>query len=205
MLTTPAWPQWPMLRRAPSLSHASISNDLHRAVTVHRGVPDHRSRKRWFTPAAVKIVDEGLDELRAIVGPRSADLIRVSLWACLERCERGAAGAGGDASARVLGEYGFTVCCPPGPADCRTMVASRTGGQEPCGQVRAGYLPHRSEPGTRRALHQGGCDPSRDDHGPATDGASVRHYEAVAIPPGMITDYGESPSTARSPLLRSLH
>lgn len=54
-----------------------------------------------------------------------------------------AAGAGGDALARVLGEYGFTVCCPPGPADYRTMVASRTGGQEPCGQVRAGYLPHR--------------------------------------------------------------
>src|SRR5260370_16254802 len=87
MLTTPAWPQWPMLRRAPSLSHASISNDLHRAVTVHRGVPDHRSRKRWFTPAAIKIVDEGLDELRAIAGPQSADLIRVALWACLESCE----------------------------------------------------------------------------------------------------------------------
>src|SRR5260370_37756917 len=101
MLTTPAWPQWPMLRRAPSLSHASISNDLHRAVTVHRGVPDHRSRKRWFTPAAVKIVDEGLDELRAIVGPRSADLIRVALWACLERCERAAVLGGFTSAAQV--------------------------------------------------------------------------------------------------------
>src|SRR5260370_38256359 len=101
MLTTPAWPQWPMLRRAPSLSHASISNDLHRAVTVHRGVPDHRSRKRWFTPAAIKIVDEGLDELRAIVGPRSADLIRVALWACLERCERAAVLVGFTSAAQV--------------------------------------------------------------------------------------------------------
>ncbi len=90
-----------MLRRAPSLSHASISNDLHRAVTVHRGVPDHRSRKRWFTPAAIKIVDEGLDELRAIAGPRSADLIRVALWACLERCERAAVLVGFTSAAQV--------------------------------------------------------------------------------------------------------
>ncbi|MFI6883902.1 aldo/keto reductase [Streptosporangium canum] len=50
------------------------------------GPGDHRSRKRWFTdPAALALITEGLQELRALVGPRREDLIRIALWACLDR------------------------------------------------------------------------------------------------------------------------
>lgn len=49
------------------------------------GDGDHRLRKRWFQPDAIKIINTGLDRVRAIVGPRTEDLIRVALWGCLDR------------------------------------------------------------------------------------------------------------------------
>lgn len=54
------------------------------------GPGDHRSRKRWFTPAAAKIIAEGLNELRGLVGWRREDLIHIALWACLDRHEQAA-------------------------------------------------------------------------------------------------------------------
>ena len=47
------------------------------------------------------------------------------------------------AIAQSLGEHGFTVCCPTAPGDYRTVIASRTGTQEPCLQIWSGLLPHR--------------------------------------------------------------
>ncbi len=49
------------------------------------GDGDHRLRKRWFHPDAIKIINAGLDRVRANVGPRTEDLIRVALWGCLYR------------------------------------------------------------------------------------------------------------------------
>jgi methylglyoxal reductase len=49
------------------------------------GLGDHRGRKRWFTPPAVRIINDGLAELRAVIGPETRDLIRIALWSCLDR------------------------------------------------------------------------------------------------------------------------
>ncbi|MBE8523060.1 aldo/keto reductase [Amycolatopsis sp. H6(2020)] len=49
------------------------------------GDGDHRLRKRWFQPDAIEIINAGLDRVRALVGPRTEDLIRVALWGCLNR------------------------------------------------------------------------------------------------------------------------
>ncbi|MFC5099051.1 aldo/keto reductase [Amycolatopsis plumensis] len=49
------------------------------------GDGDHRLRKRWFQPDAIQIINAGLDRVRALIGPRSEDLIRVALWGCLNR------------------------------------------------------------------------------------------------------------------------
>lgn len=51
------------------------------------GAGDHRSRKRWFTPEALAVVAAGLDDLREVVGPEREQVIRVALWACLDRYE----------------------------------------------------------------------------------------------------------------------
>jgi aryl-alcohol dehydrogenase-like predicted oxidoreductase len=51
---------------------------------------DHRARKRWFTPAALAILAEGLDELRRHVGDTTEALVRIALWTCLKRYEHAA-------------------------------------------------------------------------------------------------------------------
>ncbi|MGH3479721.1 MAG: aldo/keto reductase, partial [Nocardioidaceae bacterium] len=56
-------------------------SDVQRAF----GDGDHRLRKRWFQPDAIEIINAGLDQVRAIVGPHTEDLIRVALWGCLDR------------------------------------------------------------------------------------------------------------------------
>lgn len=49
------------------------------------GDGDHRRRKRWFTPAALAILTDGLDELRRHVGDGTGELVRIALWSCLDR------------------------------------------------------------------------------------------------------------------------
>ncbi|HEX9337164.1 MAG TPA: aldo/keto reductase, partial [Pseudonocardiaceae bacterium] len=51
------------------------------------GPEDHRCRKRWFTPAATVVIAAGLAELRDILRAAPEQLIRVALWACLDRYE----------------------------------------------------------------------------------------------------------------------
>lgn len=66
---------------AQGLLTGTYRPDLPRAF----GEGDHRLRKRWFQPDAIKIINTGLDRVRAVVGPHIEDLIRVALWACLNR------------------------------------------------------------------------------------------------------------------------
>lgn len=49
------------------------------------GDGDHRARKRWYTPAALTILQAGLRELRDLAGNEPADLVHIALWSCLER------------------------------------------------------------------------------------------------------------------------
>ncbi|MGH3700752.1 MAG: aldo/keto reductase [Pseudonocardiaceae bacterium] len=54
------------------------------------GEGDHRRRKRWFTPPALAILTDGLDELRQLVGQSTEDVVRIALWSCLQRYEHAA-------------------------------------------------------------------------------------------------------------------
>ncbi|MFI5783316.1 aldo/keto reductase [Nocardia sp. NPDC051570] len=54
------------------------------------GEGDHRSRKRWFTAEAIAVINEGLDQVRALVGPEPGNLVRIALWACLSRSDNAA-------------------------------------------------------------------------------------------------------------------
>jgi aryl-alcohol dehydrogenase-like predicted oxidoreductase len=58
------------------------------------GSGDHRSRKRWFTASAAPLIASGLDQLRGLVGDDPAELIRIALWACLDRYEQAVVLAG---------------------------------------------------------------------------------------------------------------
>lgn len=51
------------------------------------GPGDHRLRKRWFTPAALAVLERELAPLRARFGAERADLVRVALRFCLQRAE----------------------------------------------------------------------------------------------------------------------
>ncbi|MFD4210674.1 hypothetical protein ACFWRG_32400, partial [Micromonospora tulbaghiae] len=51
---------------------------------------DHRLRKAWFTPQALRIIQDGLGPLRERFGDSPAALTRVALQACLQRAENAA-------------------------------------------------------------------------------------------------------------------
>ncbi|WP_433513776.1 aldo/keto reductase [Nonomuraea sp. CA-143628] len=46
---------------------------------------DHRARKRWFTAAALAVLDEALAELQRTIAPEQHDLLALALWSCLKR------------------------------------------------------------------------------------------------------------------------
>jgi methylglyoxal reductase len=62
---------------------------------------DHRSRKRWFTSDAIRIINEGLEELRRIIGSAPADLVGLALWSCLDRIPDAVVLAGFTSAAQV--------------------------------------------------------------------------------------------------------
>jgi aryl-alcohol dehydrogenase-like predicted oxidoreductase len=76
------------------------------------GFGDHRSRKRWFAPSAVRIIDRGLAELRAVVGPEPGDLIRIALWSCLDRYRHAAVLAGFTSAGQVRTNLTCLGECP---------------------------------------------------------------------------------------------
>jgi methylglyoxal reductase len=67
------------------LGQGLLTGTYHADVPRTFGAGDHRLRKRWFQPDAIEIINAGLDRVRAVVGPRTEDLIRVALWGCLDR------------------------------------------------------------------------------------------------------------------------
>jgi aryl-alcohol dehydrogenase-like predicted oxidoreductase len=79
------------------------------------GPGDHRSRKRWFTPDAVAVIDEGLDRLRGLVGTDPKELVRLALWACLVRYEHSAVLVGFTAPEQVRANL-TPLRDPPDPA-----------------------------------------------------------------------------------------
>jgi aryl-alcohol dehydrogenase-like predicted oxidoreductase len=89
------------------LAQGLLTGAYHPAWPRAFGDGDHRSRKRWFTPSAVAIIKEGLEELGNLVGHEREELVRIALWACLDRY----------ANAAVL--VGFT-----GPEQVRTNLTS---------------------------------------------------------------------------------
>lgn len=59
------------------------------------GPGDHRLNKRWFTSPAIKIIEEGINEVRRSGGVSSnCALISLMLWACLDRYDHAAVLAG---------------------------------------------------------------------------------------------------------------
>lgn len=59
------------------------------------GPGDHRLNKRWFTSPAIRIIEEGINEVRRRAGASSnCALVSLMLWACLDRFEHAAVLAG---------------------------------------------------------------------------------------------------------------
>ncbi|WP_406279163.1 aldo/keto reductase [Nocardia sp. NBC_00881] len=90
------------------------------------GPGDHRSRKHWFTPAAIATITEGLDKVRAHVGPAATDLIRSALWSCLQRSDNAAVLVGFTTPEQILTNINCLADAPsPDQIDTvRTIMAA---------------------------------------------------------------------------------
>jgi len=65
------------------------------------GPGDHRLRKAWFTPQALRIIHDGLRPLRDRFGTSPAELVPVMLSYCLHRASNAAVLAGFTTSEQV--------------------------------------------------------------------------------------------------------
>lgn len=96
------------------------------------GPGDHRSRKRWFTPAALAVIDEGLARLKETIGSSDPEeLIRVALWAALSRADHAAVLVGFTNVQQVRVNVAAVASGPP-PAeviDAARQVMSRVQAQ----------------------------------------------------------------------------
>ena len=119
----------------------------------HFGAGDHRLRKAWFTPNALKIVEAGLKPLRDHFGPATADLVRVALQYCLQHAENSAVLVG----FTTPGQVAETSQPSAHPSQLKIRTSSET---PPHGCSRPWTKPARSSPTnwTQRA----------HDHGRAT-------------------------------------
>jgi methylglyoxal reductase len=72
------------------LAQGLLTGSHHPSAPREFGEGDHRRRKRWFTPAALTILTEGLEELQGHVGRTTQELVRIALWSCLDRYEHAA-------------------------------------------------------------------------------------------------------------------
>ncbi|MFF0577968.1 aldo/keto reductase [Streptosporangium saharense] len=79
------------------------------------GPGDHRLRKRWFTPGAIGLIDEGLRQLHDLVGPDRRDLIRIAVWACLDRYAHAAVLVGFTTPDQVRMNLSALASPPPPP------------------------------------------------------------------------------------------
>ncbi|GLY99797.1 aldo/keto reductase [Actinoplanes sp. NBRC 103695] len=85
------------------------------------GAGDHRSRKRWFGPAAGAVMAAGIDELGALVGGETTDLIRIALWSCLSRSPHAVVLVGFTSVQQAEMDFG----CLREPPDPATIEAAR--------------------------------------------------------------------------------
>src|SRR6266487_526189 len=90
------------------------------------GEGDHRSRKRWFTPEAITVIDDGLQQLRASADGEPADLICVALWSCLERYDKAAVLVGFTSADQVRANLVCLGQAPPPDqiTEARTIMAA---------------------------------------------------------------------------------
>lgn len=116
----------------------------------HYGPGDHRCRKRWFTPAAVAIITDGLDRLRRLTGTDPSDLIRIALWSCLQRSENAAVLAGFTRADQIT----TNITCLTDPPPAHTIDAARRIMAEVQQQLDAGGQVFTDEPLPKEA-HDG--------------------------------------------------
>jgi methylglyoxal reductase len=87
------------------------------------GPGDHRLRKRWFTAPALWVIAEGLEELRGLLGPGDPlELVRVAVWACLQRCDTAIALLGFTTPVQVRDNL---AAVGRGPVDHDVLTAAR--------------------------------------------------------------------------------
>ncbi|MFI1727560.1 aldo/keto reductase [Streptomyces sp. NPDC020489] len=86
---------------------------------------DHRLRKAWFTPGALKIIQDGLAPLRERFGDTSAALTRVALQYCLQQTENAAVLVGFTRPEQVT--ENLTAVGTPLTADELTFVSGSLG------------------------------------------------------------------------------
>jgi methylglyoxal reductase len=101
------------------------------------GEGDHRSRKRWFTPEAIAVIDDGLRQLQASIGGEPADLIRIALWSCLKRCDEAAVLVGFTSADQVRVNLTCVGQVPPPDqiAEARTIMAAVQAKLDSSGEV----------------------------------------------------------------------
>jgi methylglyoxal reductase len=90
------------------------------------GEGDHRSRKRWFTPEAIRIISDGLQQLRSVASHRHGGLTGIALWSCLNRYDKAAVLVGFTSASQVRANL---TCLDPVPppsliAQARVIMAA---------------------------------------------------------------------------------
>jgi methylglyoxal reductase len=91
---------------------------------------DHRLRKRWFTPAGLHHLHEGLQQVREVLGLHNRndwevrlELVQLAVWSCLQRSERAVALVGFTSARQVRDNLSAITAGPPSPEVLRQARA----------------------------------------------------------------------------------
>jgi methylglyoxal reductase len=88
------------------------------------GPGDHRLRKSWFTPNALRIIDRGLQPLRDRFGPGTRDLARLALHYCVQHADNAAVLVGFTTPEQVTENLTAAVGAPLSPSDLAFIRAT---------------------------------------------------------------------------------
>ncbi|MDH6579498.1 aldo/keto reductase [Kitasatospora sp. MAP5-34] len=72
------------------LSQGLLTGKYDPAAPPVFGDGDHRRRKAWFTPRALRTIQQGMEPLRERFGTERGDLVRVAIRYCLQRADNAA-------------------------------------------------------------------------------------------------------------------
>jgi methylglyoxal reductase len=98
------------------LGQGLLTGAYHPDRPANFGPGDHRLRKRWFTTPALAVIDEGLSQLRAVIGSTDrAELVRVACWSVLDRSPDAIVLAGFTRIGHVLENTAAVAAGPPPP------------------------------------------------------------------------------------------